>query len=236
MEVIILAGGKGTRLRSVVNDRPKPMADIAGKPFLTYLLDYWLGQGCTHLVLSVGYMGQFIEEYFGDAYQGVPISYSHEESPLGTGGAMLKALNLLNFNMFVLANGDSYFGFPFSGMLEQHKNNAADVTLALYETDKSDRYGSITLDNKKKITDFAEKRVGMGPGWINAGVYLFNKRFLVDLEKERCISLENELIPRWLESGIRIQGHQANGFFIDIGIPEDYRFAQSNPNSFQVQY
>ncbi len=227
MEVIFLAGGKGSRLQPVVSDRPKPMADISGSPFLEYLLAFWKQQGCDHYVLSIGYMEQVIRNHFGDSYQGVPISYISEKQPLGTGGALLKAKMLIDSGNFVLVNGDSYLDFSFASLLEQHIGNQAAFTMALFEAENSNRYGTVILDHQNNIIKLLEKSPDVSHGWINAGIYLINSEMLENYEDEnKFISFEQELIPDWLNQHGKLQGYKSNGFFIDIGIPDDYQKAQ----------
>lgn len=228
MDVVILAGGKGTRLQTVVNDRPKPMAEVAGKPFLEYLMGFWIKQGCENLILSTGYRNDFIFDYFGTSYHKVPVSYEIEDEPLGTGGALLKAVQQLHAEEFVLVNGDSYFDFPFHKMYLQHRDNHADISMALFKAENIERYGTVSIDENNQLKSFQEKTNTKSGGWVNAGIYLINRNILEAGNcEEKFISLEKDLFPAWLDAGMKIQGFKSKGFFIDIGIPETYKNAQN---------
>lgn len=228
MEVVILAGGKGTRLQSVVNDRPKPMADINGKPLLQYLLDFWIKQGCEHFILSVGYMHQAVSDYFGQQYRDIPISYSIENKPLGTGGAILKAAGHVQSENFVVINGDSYFDISFKALKREHDEQDADVSIALFKAENTSRYGLVDIDETNAVTGFHEKQATGVSGLFNAGTYLINKNFLRSIRFEnKLVSFEEDLMPGWLASDVRVIGIPVQGMFIDIGIPEDYAKAKT---------
>lgn len=133
MEAVILAGGFGTRLQKVVHDVPKPMAPVAGKPFLSYLLDQLDRQGCTHAILAVGYKKEIIQDFFGSHYKGISLSYSVEDDPLLTGGALKKALRQVTEDVAVVLNGDTFFSVDFSKMIDFHNQAHSDATLAVKE-------------------------------------------------------------------------------------------------------
>jgi D-glycero-alpha-D-manno-heptose 1-phosphate guanylyltransferase len=174
MQAIILAGGFGTRLRSAVADVPKPMASINDKPFLAYLVDYLLAQGITRVVLSVHYLRESIQDYFQQQYRGIDIHYAVEDEPLGTGGAILNSLPLLNplEPTFVL-NGDTFLKLNYRHMYQQHQANAPLVTMALRKMQECSRYGIVQVENNHVIA-FKEQGDAK-PGLINAGVYLMNR-------------------------------------------------------------
>ena len=218
MEAIILAGGFGTRLRSVCSDRPKPMAQIQGKPFLEYLLEYWKGQGVSHFIFSVGYLHQVIINYFGKDYRGIPIDYAIEKEPLGTGGGVLQSLPYLHHpeSIFLVLNGDTFFDVSVANF--SHKG---EVTLALYKIEKNTRYHGVTLDDCSKIQNFDNPNSQL----INGGCYLFDKKSLVRFQQKGPISLEKEILPI-LMSQNSCYGQLFDGFFIDIGIPEDFARSQ----------
>jgi len=218
MEAIILAGGFGTRLRSVCSDRPKPMAEVQEKPFLEHLLQYWKNQGVSHFILSVGYLHSVIINYFGKEYQGIPIDYAIENEPLGTGGGLLKALPYLHHpeSTFLVLNGDTFFEVPLATFA--HKGEA---TLALYKIEKNTRYHGVTLDNFSKIQNFNDPSSLL----INGGCYLFDKKSLAQFQQKEPLSLEKEILPILMSQGT-CYGQLFDGFFIDIGIPEDYDRSQ----------
>lgn len=218
---IILAGGLGTRLRSVLPDLPKPMAPVNGRPFLEHLMDYWIDQGVDSFILSVGYMKDVIIEHFRSVYRYVPISYSLEETPLGTGGALLIASRTLKAPFLVL-NGDTFFEVPLSSLTTFYKRNASECNLSLFRVGEDKRFGGIVIDESNRIISFdAAKSL---PGALaNGGVYLFSPSLMSRtrfIAGDMC-SLEKEFIPELLALGVKIHGIEFLGRFIDIGLPSD---------------
>lgn len=224
MQALVLCGGLGTRLRSVISDRPKPMAPIGGKPFLHLLLASLVRKGVTDFVLATGFQGGQIEEYFGDGKAiGARIAYSLEETPLGTAGAIRLAEPLLHGDFLVL-NGDTFVGFDPVDLAGIKARTRAVTVMALRKVEDSSRYGSVTVDGTGRVRGFAEKGGPAGAGLINAGVYLADRELLAQIEPGKAVSLEREVIPRLLDRGIF--GCETGGLFIDIGVPEDYHRAQ----------
>lgn len=225
LEAIVLAGGFGTRLRHIVSDVPKPMApmDAQGTPFLSILLDQLQAQGCGHVVLSTGYMSEVIEQYFGFSYRGMQLTYSVEQTPLFTGGAVKLALTHCTAeNVFVL-NGDTYFDVALGKMLGQHQAQQADFTVAVKEMRDFERYGTVEISDGR-ITAFREKQP-CKLGWINGGVYCM-KRGLLDGVQAEKFSLEKDFMEPQVGK-IQMMAFPSDGYFIDIGVPEDYRRAQT---------
>jgi len=227
MEAILLCGGLGTRLRSVVSDRPKPMADIAGKPFLHYLVKMLSESGVKHLIFALGYMGEQIEAYFqsGEDY-GLSISYSYEDSPLGTGGAIRNALSNVSGENVLVLNADTYFHTDYESLLREQLKNKAAMTIASRKIEDISRYGAILKDESGRILRWNEKMSSdqvetPRPGEINGGIYVMQKS-LIEKIPEGKQSLENDCIPAWLEDGLYLQAIPSDGYFMDIGIPEDY--------------
>jgi D-glycero-alpha-D-manno-heptose 1-phosphate guanylyltransferase len=218
MEAIILAGGFGTRLRSVCSDRPKPMAQIQGKPFLEHLLEYWKCQGASHFIFSVGYLHRVIINYFGKDYRGIPIDYAIENEPLGTGGGVLQSIPYLHHpeSIFLVLNGDTFFDVPLATF--SHKGK---VTLALYKIEENTRYHGVTLDDSFKIQNFND----INSQLINGGCYLFDKKSLARFQQKGPLSLEKEILPILMSEG-SCYGQVFDGLFLDIGIPEDYERGQ----------
>ena len=227
MEAILLCGGLGTRLRSVVSDRPKPMADIAGKPFLHYLVKMLSESGVKHLIFALGYMGEQIEAYFqsGEEY-GLSISYSYEDSPVGTGGAIRNALSKVSGENVLVLNADTYFHTDYESLLREQLKNKAAMTIASRKIEDISRYGAILKDESGRILRWNEKMSpdqaeASCPGEINGGIYVMQKS-LIEKIPEGKQSLENDCIPAWLEDGLYLQAVPSDGYFMDIGIPEDY--------------
>jgi len=225
LRAFVLCGGQGTRLRSVVADRPKSMALISGTPFLQLLFEKLRSQGINEVVLGTGYMAEKIERYFGDGKQfALRIRYSREHEPLGTGGALKLAEPLVGDPVLVL-NGDSYVEWSLAPMLELFTEKNADLVIALQAVADISRYGSVLLDHDNGVTQFIEKGAAAGFGLINAGVYLIRKQIVRELPAGTAISLEREVFPRLFDR--RIYGVICTGPFIDIGIPKDLKRAQT---------
>lgn len=222
MEAVILAGGFGTRLKSVIHDVPKPMAPVAGKPFLSYLLDQLDWQGCTHVVLAVGYKREVIQNFFGANYKGISLTYSIEDKPLLTGGALKKALQMVTEDIVPVLNGDTFFDVDFSKMINFHIHTHSDVTLAVKKLHDFSRYGTVLFDDSHRITQFIEKKA-CREGFINGGVYIINRILFDDILQDKFM-MEKDFLEKYVSSKI-FEAFPCDGYFIDIGIPEDYKKA-----------
>lgn len=224
MEAIVLAGGFGTRLKTLVNDIPKPMADIDGKPFLEYLLNWLAGNGVKHIILAVGYKAETIENHFGNEYMEMRLSYSSENEPLGTGGAIKKALNKLNNknNSAFIVNGDTFFDVDLSKFYDFHKKNNSQFSIVVKKMFDFDRYGSVEIEDNK-ISKFKEKSF-REEGFINGGIYLMNLSCLQLMPEQEKFSFENSFMEKYVDE-LSFGAFESDGYFIDIGIPEDYKKA-----------
>jgi len=225
VEAIILAGGFGTRLQRVVSDLPKSMALINDKPFLEYLLNFLTGQGIEKVILSVGYKREIIQDHFKSRYKQLSISYAVEEDPLGTGGGILNAISQVEGNEVFAMNGDSMFRIDLQAMQHLHEKTEADLTMALRYLDDTARFGTVQINPEKRVIGFYEKNEDSDPGYINGGIYLINKKFLQSSSFEKKFSLEKDCFEKCYRNS-RIFGYPAKGYFLDIGIPEDYMLAQ----------
>lgn len=228
MEAIVLAGGFGTRLKEVVSDVPKPMAPVNGKPFLEYLLKDLSKKGIKHVILAVGYKKEIIKEYFKNKYEDIEITYSEELVPLGTGGAIKKALKLVKEEDVFIVNGDTFFDVDLKKMKEFHTENKSILTVAVKEMENFDRYGSLII-KKNKIIEFEEKKK-KDKGKINGGIYLIKKDLLSRMEKEN-FSFEKEVLE---DKKIEKHSYESEGYFIDIGIPEDYYLFKKKQKSPEI--
>lgn len=220
---IILAGGLGTRLRAAVPDLPKPMAPIHGRPFLAHQMDYWIGQGVSRFVLSVGYRHDAIRGYFGGTYRSCALVYSVEETPLGTGGGLLLAMRgLPKDGTLLVLNGDTFFDVNIDKMLAFHERQRSDWTIAAFRTTDSKRYMGLSMAEDGAVTSFASP-LGTG-GFANGGVYLVAASVLAKsgYQPGQAVSLERELVPGLHQKGYRFFAYPSEGRFIDIGVPEDY--------------
>ena len=225
-EAVILAGGFGTRLQTVVSDVPKPMAPINDKPFLNYIYSYLKHFGIKHVVLSTGYLAEKISGYYGNEFNGIKISYTVEGTPLGTGGGIRLAIEKCTTHEVLVLNGDSFFDVNLNIFFDSHKLFRADCSLALRKVENTARYGTITLGSTGAIKAFKEKDAIKREGLINGGVYILNKTLFLDkTETGISFSIEKDFYEKRI-SELQIFGFEYPGYFIDIGIPEDYNKAQ----------
>jgi D-glycero-alpha-D-manno-heptose 1-phosphate guanylyltransferase len=224
VEAIILAGGLGKRLQNVVKDLPKPMADINGKPFLEYLLKNLLNFGIHHVILSVGYKQESINSYFGDMFGSMRISYSCEEEPLGTGGALKQALAYVENEYVFVFNGDTFFDLDLDAFRLKSLELKCDITLALKKMYNFDRYGSVALDSYGYIEKFNEK-LFVSEGLINGGVYCIKKDIFSTIILPNHFSFESDFLEKMINN-MRFGAYNSENYFIDIGIPADYEKAK----------
>lgn len=221
MQAILLAGGLGTRLQSVVHDRPKPMALIEEKPFMEYVVHELSRHGITEIIFAVGYKGSMVEDYFGDGSRfGVTVSYAYEETLLGTAGAIKNAAAYMKGNQVFVLNADTFYQIDYQRLVRLSQEKELSMALVLRKVPDVSRYGQAVLEDNR-LTGFNEKVQEAKPGTINGGIYLLTRE-LIDEIPEGKVSLENDMIPRWLQEGRRLGGIVNDGYFIDIGIPEDY--------------
>ena len=224
-EAIILVGGRGTRLRAVVSDVPKPLAPVAGRPFLAWLLDSLGSRGIGRVILATGHMSEKIRAFVGDDWHGISIDYSHEEVPLGTGGALRKAATLLKGDSVHVLNGDTFLDYSPAGLAQATRAANAAIGIALAAVDDVARYGAVEMLHGK-VAAFHEKGAS-GPGLINAGSYFLDASALVLLKAAPTVfSFESELLVPLARQGC-VAGFAETSAFIDIGVPEDYQRAQA---------
>ncbi|KPA90023.1 MULTISPECIES: sugar phosphate nucleotidyltransferase [Pseudomonas] len=234
---IILAGGLGTRLRSVVSSVPKPMAPINGRPFLEYLLDYWIEQGISRFILSVGYQCTVITEHFGGRYRSAEVEYAIEHERLGTGGGLLLAAAMLkDEDAFVLLNGDTFFAVELAALDRFARKAGSDWALSLFRAEEANRYMGLELTDEQRILSLASQR-GLPGCLANGGVYWVRRDSLASspFVAGNSVSLEDELLPTLLARGACLSGFAAEGSFIDIGIPHDYQRAGQVLNTSELR-
>ena len=218
MSALVLAGGQGARLRSAVPDLPKPMAPVQGRPFLAWLLDYWIAQGVRRFVLSVGYRSEAIEACFGDGYRGAILEYSVESEPLGTGGALLLAAGSLGGTRpFLLLNGDTYFEVDLPALTDFQCKTRAQWTFAL--TRRNGTAGGLGV----RLAQDGRVRELQGD-LLNGGVCLVDPALIAGWQRHprRPLSIDGDLLPAALAAGTPIYGLECTGRFLDIGTPENY--------------
>ena len=223
LQAVILAGGLGTRLRSVVGETPKAMAQVAGRPFLEHLLADLEAQGVRRVVLAVGYRREVIRAHFGEAFRGVALAYSEEEEPLGTGGAVRRALRLAGPGPCVVLNGDTWLDLDYPAMARAHLDAAAALTIAVRAVPDVARCGALEVEGGR-VRAFREKGPS-GPGFVNAGVYVLSAALFDGLALPDAFSLERDVFAPHVRE-LAPLAFVASGRFIDIGVPEDFERAQ----------
>lgn len=232
---IILAGGFGTRLKSVVADLPKPMAPVNDAPFLNYQLNYLKYFGIKKVIISTGHLSEKINSYYNFHYNGLNIRYSHENEPRGTGGGIRLAMEKCEEETALILNGDSFFDIDLNAFYDMHNNKKSRVSLALRKVAEASRYGTIEINPYNKIISFKEKNTDLKPGLINAGVYIIEKKlYLKNTPADINFSIEKDFFEKQLKD-ILIYGFEFNGYFIDIGIPEDYTKVQHDFKEFKYR-
>ncbi len=230
-ECIILAGGLGTRLRNEVPGIPKVMAPVLRQPFLSYVFTWLKKNNIKRVILSLGYRAEVIIEWCDTNEKELDVIYSIETEPLGTGGGIIQALQHIQSEQFFVVNGDTLFDVELESMGQFHKSKKADLTIALKPMEQFDRYGLVKIDRDDKITGFEEKKYREN-GLINGGVYLMNTTVLKTLNLPDKFSFEKDFLEVFFEK-LNLYGFIQDRYFIDIGIPEDFRRAQEELAHFQ---
>ncbi len=224
--VVILAGGLGTRLQSVVSDRPKALAPIGTRSFLEIQLEILRDQGARRFVLCVGHRAGQVQHEFGNgAHLGIQIEYSIEKELLGTGGALKLAERFFQPRALVL-NGDTYLDADYGRLLEHHQSQTgALATLTLARLEDASRYGTVLVDSSETAVVGFREKADSGPthGWLNAGAYVIERDLLARIFPHKAVSLEREVFPSALQDAIRIAALPCDQPFYDIGTPDDFR-------------
>lgn len=216
---IILVGGLGTRLRPVISDLPKALAPVNNRPFLFYVFDYLLTQNIQKVILCTGYLHEKVYEIIGNSYKRISITYSVENEPLGTGGAVKKACPKIIEETFFLLNGDTLFTVNLKTLAQKHYQNKSDLTIALREVSDASRYGRIVRKGSR-IIGFMEKGVA-GAGEINGGIYVIEKKMCEHFPAASSFSFEKDFLEKNVNT-LNCNGVVSDSYFIDIGIPDDY--------------
>lgn len=224
MEAIVLAGGLGTRLAGRLQGVPKPMAPIAGRPFLEILLAQLHQSGCSRVILSVGHLHAVIQNHFGSAYRGMELHSVIEHTPLGTGGAIRAALAHATEESVLVLNGDTFLQVSYAELLQSHLLAQSCLTIAVARQEDIARYGGVVLAGNS-IVGFEEKGRS-GPGWINAGVYALQRNFPWPANLPEKFSFETDILATHLPT-LKPAAYRTNGYFLDIGVPEDLDRAQT---------
>lgn len=225
---IILAGGLGTRLRSEVPDLPKCMAPVNGKPFLAFVIAYLQKEGIKHFVFSLGYKSDVVIDYVNQNYPQLQKTFVVEQEPLGTGGAIQLALKEVRDKNVLIVNGDTLFNVDLKQLSNEHLNKHADCTIALKHLTQFSRYGTVLLNEDSSIKAFEEKKY-CEDGLINGGIYALNRQQFLSIHFPSQFSFEKEFLERYTGK-LQFFGMESDHFFIDIGVPEDYKLFQDYSN------
>ena len=225
-DAIILCGGAGLRLKSVTGSGPKSLACIGDRPFLEILFLQLRRHGFDEVILAVGYQNDLIRAHFGEQAHGLKVRYSIESTPLGTGGALRAALDLMHSDNALIMNGDSYTDADLRLFMAQHEAGQADLSVLVVPTDGRTDIGLVSVDSEWRVLGFKEKQSALGKQYINAGIYLARKQILSEIQTGAQVSLESEMFPHWLNESKDLRAFHHAGPCIDIGTPERYKKAQ----------
>ena len=223
MDAVILCGGMGTRLKSVVSDRPKPMAAVNGKPFIQLLVDYAAGFGFKRFILCSGYRGDVIERHFRGTSPGLEVVVSREPEPLDTAGAVKNAEALIRTSQVLVMNGDSICRIDLRRFVKSHFSRRCRASVAVAKAADAGSFGSVVLGPGGRLLSFTEKSAA-GAGYVNAGIYVLDKTVLAAVPPGARYSLERELLPALVSAG-DVCGYKTKSRIFDIGTPEGYREA-----------
>ena len=225
IDVMILCGGQGTRLKKIIDDRPKPMAEISGKPFLDFIIRHVASYGFKRFIFCSGYKGAHITDHYINVKDELTYIISEEKSQLGTAGALINAKYLTKSEHVLVLNGDSYCPANLQHLLSFHFNKNSKTTIVLAKIENPKDFGVINTNQQEVITRFNEKSQFPGLGVVNAGIYLFNSTVIDSIPKKYPISLETEVFPSLIKQGT-VYGFTSHEKLIDIGTPE--RFKEAN--------
>lgn len=220
-EAVILAGGFGTRLSSVISDMPKAMAPVNGRPFLDYQLAYLAFSGIKQVILAVGFKHEKIIGHYGDSFGNIRIEYSVEHEPLGTGGAVKQAIKVAQNSPVLVLNGDTFFEIDLAKFHDFYRRRDAKMVMAIREMEDVSRFGTVDVEWDGQITGFYEKSEKSGKGKINGGIYLIDKNFFLNLDLPNKFSLEKDFFEKIYKQQ-SIYAMTCRRYFIDIGVPEEY--------------
>ncbi len=232
VDAIILAGGFGTRLKDVVKDVPKPMAPVNNKPFVSYLFNRLIHQNFKRIIFSVGYKQETIEEYFRFHKEGCDIVYAREDQPLGTGGAIMHAMQFSRSEIILICNGDTFFEIDFNAVIQEHLKGGAGISICVKKMFDTSRYGTVKINDAGRILKFIEKKANSGEGLINAGVYVLNKKIFEKFDMPMSFSIEKNFFEAHVDDLI-LNAILSDAYFIDIGIPDDYAKANEDFKRFE---
>ncbi len=207
-------------MASLVDDRAKVLADVGGRPFVTHLFDQLATAGCQRVVLCTGYRGEQVRRVIGDRHGELIVEYSQEDAIAGTGGALRLAATRVDADPLLVLNGDSYCEVDLEQLVSRHRASDASATMVVTAVDDAARFGRVEFDDDLCVQGFREKTGAPDAGWINAGIYVVARDLLLAIDADRVVSLESEVLPRWVARGL--QAFPVRGCFLDIGTPRSY--------------
>lgn len=224
-DAVILCGGEGLRLRALTSG-PKPMISVAGRPFLELLFQQLRRHGIRRVILATGYKGSEIQSYFGNEASGLQLLYSPEPFALGTAGALRLASRSIESNTALILNGDSYTDADLQQFMKHHEESSADLSVLVVPSDGRTDCGSVATGTSNSLSAFDEKRNPLGSKKMNAGIYAISRELLLEIPPDRKVSLEEEMIPRWIAAGRKVRAFADDAKCVDIGTPDRYATAQ----------
>lgn len=233
ISIAILVGGMGSRLRPAVENKPKAMAPINGKPFLSYLFNWLILQGAQEVVLCTGYKGEQIRDYFTEQYQSLHIKYSHEKIPLGTAGALRLSMSKVKSDHILAINGDTFCDANLNDYISWYKDNQYNAAILLAYMKDVLRFGSVVTDRQGYVASFSEKVNRYAGGYVSAGIYLLNRNIIEQAPQGCALSMEYDVLPGLVGKGLA--GFKTRSSFIDIGTPDSFNTAQSYFESFKFE-
>lgn len=221
---VLLAGGRGSRLESVSGGLPKPLMQVAGRLFIEHILDNLVQAGCDNIVIAASYKWELLRDHLGSSYKGCALDWSIENKPLGTGGAIRQAFKLFDIAAAIVQNADTLFRINLDALEKQHIASRATVTVGLREVPDVARFGEVVIDEDGRIVRFSEKG-RRGRGLINGGVYLIDSRVWLSSQLPEAFSFESDFLQQRIKTEA-LYGYQSDGYFIDIGVPDDLERAR----------
>jgi len=219
-DCVILCGGLGKRLQSIVHDVPKVMAQVDGRPFLDLIIEFLKSQNIKRIVLCTGHKADLIENYYREQDFGLMIDFSTEHEPLGTGGALKNAHEVILSDPFFVLNGDSFLSVDLQAFLDFHMEKKSIASMLVTEVNDSKDFGNLEIDENQQVVDFREKGIGTKKQLVNAGIYCFSQTVFSCMPELKKFSLENDFFPKLI--GNKFYGYCTDKEFMDIGTPERY--------------
>jgi D-glycero-alpha-D-manno-heptose 1-phosphate guanylyltransferase len=223
MDAIVLCGGLGTRLGELTRETPKPLIEVAGRPFVTHVLDHLVNSGTKRIVLAVSFQWEKLRDALGLSWRGIPLTYCVDSNPMGTGGAIKFSMQQNDLEKAFVVNGDTLLLESLRPLMDLSDLFQADVVIALKRVENAGRFGRVHIEPNKRVISFEEKGRSE-PGHINAGMYLVHSRVFNEVDKN-IFSFENDILSKYC-GNLQIFGYTTDAYFIDMGVPDDLQKAR----------